>query len=115
MGPLKFAGLALATSLAAIVNFSLLYFYSHKKARAPDRFGLAKYALTILIAAFLSGAGAHAVTRLFMGSNGFGGTKSSALAIIFSAAAFFIIYFAVCKLLKIEELGHLTALLKRQK
>jgi putative peptidoglycan lipid II flippase len=115
MRPLKFAGLALATSLAAVVNFSLLYYFSHKKVRTPDRFGLAKYALTILTASVISGVGAFAVTRYFVGPNGFGGIKFSALAIILSAAAFVVIYFALCRLLRIEELDHVMELFRRKR
>ncbi|MEE9554580.1 MAG: murein biosynthesis integral membrane protein MurJ, partial [candidate division Zixibacteria bacterium] len=42
MKPLGFAGLALATSLSAVLNFTILYYYSAKKAPRPDRLGLAK-------------------------------------------------------------------------
>ncbi len=115
MGPLKFAGLALATSLAAVVNFSLLYVYSHKKAPAPDRFGLAKYSLGILAAAAVAGGFAHAAIRLFMGPSGFDGIRGSAAATFVSALVCAAIYFAACRLLKVEELGHLTDLLKRKK
>jgi putative peptidoglycan lipid II flippase len=115
MGPLKFAGLALATSVAAMVNFSLLYHYSHKKVKTPDRFGLSRYSITVLMASVVSGVGAFAVTRHFVGADGFGGIKFSAMAIVLSAAAFIIIYYALCRLLRIEELDHLTSLLKRRK
>lgn len=113
--PLKFAALALATSVAAIVNFSLLYYYSHRKAPTPDKYGLAKYSFTILIASAISGLGAYGVTRFFMGSNGFGGIKVSALATVLSAAACGVIYLVTCKILKVEEISHLGELLNRKK
>jgi putative peptidoglycan lipid II flippase len=114
LNSLKFAALALATSIAAIVNFSLLYYYSHRKAPTPDKFGLAKYSLVILIASTLAGLGAYGVTRFFMGPNGFGGIKASAAATILSALACVVIYFVICAILKVEEFSHLKALLHRK-
>jgi putative peptidoglycan lipid II flippase len=113
MGPLKFAGLALATSLAAVVNFSLLYIWSLKKAPAPDRFGLIKYFSLISFASLVSGLAAFASMRLFMGPAGFGGLRGSINATLVSASAGAVAYFIVCRLLKIEELNHLLHLFRR--
>jgi putative peptidoglycan lipid II flippase len=112
--PLKFAALALATSIAAVVNFSLLYYFSHKKAPTPDKYGLAKYSFTILVASAISGLGAYAVTRAFMGANGFGGITASALATFLAAAACGVIYFVVCKILRVEEIGQIMGLFARK-
>jgi len=65
MGPLGFSGLALATSIAAIVNFSLLYKFSGKKLPRPDRFGLIKFSFLIGIPSLLCGLGAYWITRHF--------------------------------------------------
>lgn len=110
MGPMGFAGLALATSLSAIVNFSLLYFLSGKKAPRPDRFGLADYFGRILVAAALSGLSALAVVRYFQNSSGFEGFRGALSATVLSALAAGIVYFAACSIMRIKELAHLKEL-----
>jgi putative peptidoglycan lipid II flippase len=115
MQPLKFAGLALATSMAAVVNFSLLYYFSHKKAPAPDKFGLARYSFIILIASLLAGLAAFGSVRLFWGPEGFGGLRISLLATLISAAAAGLVYFACCLLFKVVELRNLMELFSRRK
>lgn len=114
MTPLKFAGLALATSLAAVVNFSLLYYFSHKKAPAPDSFGLARYSGFVALAAAISGLAAYLSMRLFMGTSGFGGLKGSLLATVTTAIVGAVVYLGACRLLKIEELDHLIGMFRRK-
>lgn len=115
MGPFKFAGLALATSLSAVVNFSLLYLFSHRKAPAPDRFGLFRYSMQILIASAAAGLAAFWVSGMFMGLDGFNGLKGSSLATLFSAAAAGLVFFVICALLRVDELKNLRDLVRRRK
>ena len=115
MGPLKFAGLALATSLSAIVNFSLLYHNSHKKAPTPDEFGLLKYFGVVSFASLLAGIASYGATMLFMKPNGFGGLVHSGIATVVAAIACCVVYYLICRLMKIEELNHLLGLLSRRK
>ena len=107
---LKFAGLALATSFAAIVNFSLLYYFSHKKAPTPDRHGLLKYFVVISLASGLAGIAAYVINRVFMGPNGFGGLKKSLIATVLTAAVTAIVYLAACAVFKVDEIKHLKGL-----
>jgi putative peptidoglycan lipid II flippase len=115
MNPLGFAGLALATSLSAIVNFSLLYHFSHKKAPSPDKFGLLKYTGLVAVASLFAGAASYGAMTLFMKPDGFGGLIKSSMATAVSAIACCAVYFLVCRILKIEELHQLLGLLRGRK
>jgi len=115
MKPLGAAGLALATSISATVNFSLLYFYSHKKAPAPDRYGLAKYASIILAASAIASVGAYVSMRMFIGPDGFGGMAGSLSATVISGLVTAAIYLAICALLKVDELRQVGRLFRRQR
>jgi putative peptidoglycan lipid II flippase len=113
MGPLSIAGLALATSAAAIVNFSLLNYYSRKKAPAPDRHGLSSYSIKIALAASLAGFGAYGVMRIFLGPGGFGGFSGSLAAVMVSFVVSALIYFIVCRIWGIDELRQVLGLFSR--
>jgi putative peptidoglycan lipid II flippase len=115
MGPLKFAGLALATSVAAIVNFGLLYRFSHDKAPTPDRFGLAKYAGTILLATIPSGAAAYLAVRVVAGAGPFQGLAVTLPAVVISAMVCGIVFLVSCSMLRVDELKLITSLVKRKK
>jgi putative peptidoglycan lipid II flippase len=110
MKPMGFSGLALATSLSAMVNFSLLYIFSAKKLPRPDRFGLLRYSLVIGSASLAAGVMAFVVSRIFMGPNGFDGLPGSFTAIILSALAAGIIYFILCWFFKVEELKQIIGI-----
>jgi putative peptidoglycan lipid II flippase len=115
MNPLKFAGLALATSIAAIVNFSLLYYFSHRKAPTPDKYGLARYSGLLILASAGAGLAAYLSMRLFVGPNGFAGLRGSLTATVVTAIVCAVVYFGVCRLLKIEELNQILSMFKRKK
>jgi len=114
MKQLSFAGLALATSISAIVNFSLLYYYSHKKAPAPDRLGLARYSANILFAAGLSGLGAFGIMRLLQRPDGFGGLGGSLIAVTATFFAAASIYLIICRLFGVDELRQMMRLFSRK-
>jgi len=105
--PLGFAGLALATSLSAIVNFTLLSYNSHKKAPPPDRFGLFRYSLKILAASLVSGIIAYLVSHSILPG---GPDIRFARAVTATGTSLFaagVIYIIICSLLNIDELSHL--------
>jgi putative peptidoglycan lipid II flippase len=114
MKQLSFAGLALATSISAIVNFSLLYYFSHKKAPTPDRLGLINYSAIIMLASGLAGLGAFGAMRFFLKSNGFGGFAGSTAAVFVSFMVSAVIYLIACRLMRVEELGQLLKLFSRK-
>jgi len=105
--PLGFAGLALATSLSSVVNFSFLYYLSGRKAPRPDRFGLAPYFAKMLLCSLLSGFAAYLVARSFQSADGFGGFGRAMTATVLSALAAGITFFLTCSILKIKELTHI--------
>ena len=107
MKPLKFSGLALATSVAALVNFSLLYYHSGRKAPRPDRLGLARYAVKISAAAALSGFTAFGIVKYFQSPEGFGEFKIALAAALLSAAGAGLIYLVMCVIFGIDELRHI--------
>lgn len=104
MKPLKFSGLALATSIAALMNFSLLYYYSGKKAPRPDRFGLAYYAFKVSAASVISGLISFGIVKFFQSAEGFGGFRVALAAVLLSAAAAGLVYLLMCAVFKIDEL-----------
>ena len=114
MRPLSFAGLALATSASAIVNFSFLYFFSHRKAPAPDRLGLLRYAVNMALAAGLAGLGAFGAMRLFQEPDGFGGLGRSLAVGIVTFVVSAAIYIVVCLLTGVEELRQVFKLFSRK-
>ena len=114
MRPLSFAGLALATSAAAAVNFSLLYYSSRKKAPAPDKYGLLKYCSRIFAASILSGIGAYWGIRLFIGPDGFNGIRGSLPATLVSFIISAVIYLIVCRILRIDELNQVRRIFRRK-
>ena len=115
MGPLGFAGLALATSISAVLNFSILYYLSGKKAPRPDRMGLAGYSLKILIASVFAGLGAYAAVRLFIKDTGFDGFSGALTATIVSALAAGILYMIACSLLKVRELTQIKEIFSKKR
>ncbi len=104
MGPLKFSGLALATSVAALVNFTLLYYHSGRKAPRPDRLGLARYAIKISSAAVLSGLVSYGIVKYFQSPEGFGDFKVALAAVLLSAAGAGLVYLVMCIMFRIDEL-----------
>lgn len=115
MGPLGFAGLALATSLSSIVNFSFLYYLSGKKAPRPDRFGLGYYFAKMLFCALLSGFAAYLVVRSFQLADGFGGFGQAMMATVLSALAAGITFLLSCSILKVKELTHIREVFSGRK
>lgn len=104
MKPLGFAGLALATSLSAVLNFSILYYYSGKKTPRPDRFGLVKYSLKILFGSAIAGGAAFFTTGLFLTVDGFDGFRGAVTAVVLSAVTAGVLYLIACSFMKIKEL-----------
>lgn len=114
MKPAGFAGLALATSVSSMVNFSLLYYFSGKKAPRPDRLGLAKYASKIFAGAFLCASAAFGVVRLLVKPNGFGSFPKAVMAVVLSGAATLAVYSIFCHMFKVSEFAHLKELFKKR-
>jgi putative peptidoglycan lipid II flippase len=110
--PFGFAGLALATSISAMVNFSLLSYYSHRKAPPPDSFGLLKYSLKISMVSFVSGLIALLVSRSILGEGAEIVFSKAILATVIAGLVAGSIYFIICGLLKIDEIKQIKNIFK---
>jgi len=110
--PFGFAGLALATSISAMVNFSFLSFHSHRKAPPPDSFGLSRYFLRILLVSFIVGLMALLVSRSILGDGVAITFGKAVLATVISALIAGSIYFIICGLLKIDEIKQIKTIFK---
>lgn len=108
--PLDFAGLALATSLSAILNFTLLGYNSRKKAPAPDKFGLLKYSLSIFAASLVAGIIAYLLSHSLLAGGPEIKFTRALLATAVSLGAAGSIYLVICRLLNIDELKQLRRL-----
>jgi putative peptidoglycan lipid II flippase len=115
MRPLGFAGLALATSISAAVNFLLLYHLSGKKAPRPDKPGLVNYSLKIFLGAFPAGIGAYGMVSIFRVSGGFDGFTAALMATILSALTAGTIYLLICSMLGVEEISQIWSIFSRKK
>jgi putative peptidoglycan lipid II flippase len=109
--PLGFAGLALATSLSAMLNFTLLGYKSRRKAPPPDRYGLLKYSLRIFGACLVTGIVAYLVSRSILAGGADFEFSRALLATAVSLLAAGSMYLVICGLLNIEELKQLRKLI----
>jgi putative peptidoglycan lipid II flippase len=112
MWPLREGGLALATSLGAILNFGLQIFFLEKKVRGLDLGRLAKTLLKISAASVLMGLSAlwiHSRLNFSLGSELAGGIASLTVAIASGLA----IYVLLCLLFRVEEVRALWKLFTR--
>jgi putative peptidoglycan lipid II flippase len=108
--PLGFAGLALATSLSAMLNFTLLGYNSRKKAPPPDEYGLLKFSLRILGVSLVTGIIAYLISRSILTGGADLEFTQALLATIVSLLAAGAVYLVICNLINIDELRQLRKL-----
>ncbi|MBI2486873.1 MAG: murein biosynthesis integral membrane protein MurJ [Deltaproteobacteria bacterium] len=110
---LKHTGLALASSISSIFNFSLLFFALNKRVGMIDMKNTLIYCLKISVASLTMGLTAWKISTLFEWTqSGISIEKIGIfLASVVGAAA---VYFGLAKVLKVEELGFLFSLIKRK-
>jgi putative peptidoglycan lipid II flippase len=111
--PLGFAGLALATSLSAIINFTFLYRFSHRKVAPPDSFGLFKYSLIIVCASFVAAILAYLISQSILAGRTEIRSSTAVLAVAVAGAVALFVYFSICSMFKVEELKELKSLFKK--
>ncbi|NQT06281.1 MAG: murein biosynthesis integral membrane protein MurJ [Candidatus Omnitrophica bacterium] len=115
MWPLKIGGLALATSIAGITNFAMLFFLLRKKIGSFGEKEIAVFLAKILAASSLMGLILHIVTIRFNAILLKKDTFFNAGYLFLSIAGGIFIYFFVLYLLRAEELGKfLKWVLKRR-
>jgi putative peptidoglycan lipid II flippase len=105
MGPLQHAGLALATSIGSVINFTLLFLALRKRVGVMGGRLLAAAAARIVTAAALAaGAAWSAATALERSGFGHGGVPGRALVVTAGLAAATVVYLAAATVLKIPEM-----------
>lgn len=107
--------LALGTAAAAILNFMVLYTMFHSRIRAIAHRDLLVYLARVGAAAGVMSAAVWATwwgIRGFVGVDGFGVRLLGALGPVAVGVA---VYAAACRVLGIEELGHLLSRLRRRR
>ena len=113
MGPLKYNGLALANSLAAMFNFIMLFYFLRKKLGGIGARRIGVSFLKIGLAAAIMGiCGWFATQGELWASSGHTGQKAVFLAVaIFGCLG---IYSFIAYLLRIEEMGYLVNKVKEK-
>jgi putative peptidoglycan lipid II flippase len=113
MGPLQHAGLALATSIGSLLNFTLLFLALRRKLGSLGARTLAAAAARILVASALAaGAGWSATTALW-GVVESPGVPWRALAVGAGLAAAALIYVVACTALRVPEVKAVGDTLRR--
>jgi putative peptidoglycan lipid II flippase len=110
---LKHTGLALASSISSIFNFSLLFFALNKRVGMIDMTETLKYCIKISIASLVMGVTAWKISTLFEWTqSGISIEKLGIfLAAIVGGAA---VYSGLAKALKVEELTFLISMIRRR-
>lgn len=113
MGPLRQGGLALATSLAAGLNFSLLVLLLRRKLGHMGASAILRAFLKSLLASVLMGAAAYAICRGSTWETA--GVTASKLALLGGAIlAGILVYGGTCYLLGCEEMRATLKILRRK-
>jgi putative peptidoglycan lipid II flippase len=105
MGPLKHAGLALALSLASLLQFCLLVIFLKRKIAMRNLGGVLVSAAKSALAAVVMGAGVYFVHSRWLNTystNGFWATAINLIGLIVGGAA---IYFLVARMIGCTELS----------
>ena len=107
MWPLKLGGLALATSISAVVNFLTLYILLERKLGSFDTRAIAVYFLKVLIASLVMGAVSGYIFAL--------GSGNSFVNLLAAIAAGIVVFIMVSYMLGIQELKEFIGwILKRR-
>ncbi len=111
MGSMQHNGLALANSIAAAVNFLLLFYFLRKKlGGVGTRRIIASFAKTVTAAAVMGATGWFATQSELWTTSGKSGLKAISLA--GAICGLFALYLVVAQLLKSEELGYMVQKVK---
>ena len=114
MWPLKISGLALATSIAAITNFVILYILLMKKIGDIGTIKILSSFVRVFISAIIMGVFTYFFSRTVIPLNEVSGIKGI-LSLCLIVAASGIIYILAAYVLKVEELKKGFELIKKKK
>jgi len=103
MRPLKIGGLALASSISATVNMALLYWHLRKKTGPLDERRILGGLFKMTAAATVMALAAVMYERLFLLPAAQAARWAQWLVLLVGILGCVLVYYAVCRLLKIEE------------
>jgi putative peptidoglycan lipid II flippase len=104
MGPLHHAGLALATSLGSVFNFTLLFTMLRRKIGGLGGRALARSASRIVLAAALAGAAAWGAATGAERTFGLASLGGRFIVVLAGLAAMGVVYFLAAFLLRVREM-----------
>jgi len=109
MWPLKIGGLALATSLAAVTNFVMLYVMLTRRIGDLGTAGIVSSFVRTCLAAVVMGLAILGMSRIFLPVAGVSGLKAfAALGVMISISA--VVYFISAYMAGVEGVKRLWAL-----
>jgi putative peptidoglycan lipid II flippase len=114
MWPLKLGGLALATSISAMVNFFMLFFILRRKIGRLDERRLLRSFFRIFLASAVTGAACHIMSILFR-LEGLRSGLSQALVLCLIIAASIAAYVAACLVFRVTEMKEIFAWISKRR
>ncbi len=118
MGPLRHSGLALANSLASGINFVLLFYFLRRKLGRIDAKKILKSFIRICIASVIMGLGGwfllHGLRPMGELWTVPGKLVSKAVYLSGTIVICLFVYFAVCLLLKSDEINYIYGIMKNR-
>ncbi|HZI89502.1 MAG TPA: murein biosynthesis integral membrane protein MurJ [Candidatus Polarisedimenticolia bacterium] len=113
MGPLRHGGLALATSIASVLNFVLLFEFLRRKIGPMGGRLLARSGLKILLASLLAAGAAYGVATGLERTIGLASVGERLLVVLAGLAAATVVYVTATFTLRIQESAPFYAFLAR--
>jgi putative peptidoglycan lipid II flippase len=115
MGPMKHGGLALALSLASIVQMGLLAYFMRRRVQGWEVRRIARSSLISFIASLLMAVFLVIVTRLWWNPGTSAGLIELIIGVCVSVGLGALLYFALCRLMGSEEMGALISLIWKKR
>jgi putative peptidoglycan lipid II flippase len=113
MGPLHHAGLALATSLGSVINFTMLFLMLRRKIGGLGGRALARSAVKIVLAAGLGGAAAWGAAIAAERALGLESMTGRLVVVAAGLGAMGIVYAGAALLLRVREMKAMVARFRR--
>ena len=113
MGPLQHAGLALATSIGSLLNFTMLFYALRQKVGALGARTLATAAARILIASALAAGAGWSVAATLSRGHDLAGVPYRSLVVGAGLAAGALVYLAACTVLRVPEVKSVADTMSR--
>jgi len=114
MWPLKIGGLALATSIAAFFNFTVLFILLRRRLNGLEEKIIGIAAVKIILASIPMGLVCHYLSQILMARNMFSGLVNSIGCLLFMILSGIAVYILMTFLLRMEEMRRLKLWISRR-